>query len=59
MNKNQLKGSARKLSGKAGEVAGKTIGNKKMERQGKTKQYAGRAQKAVGDVQAKVKRGRS
>ena len=56
MNKNQVKGSAKKLSGKTREVAGKVIGSKKMERKGKIKRAAGEVQSAVGDAQAEIKR---
>jgi len=56
MNKNQVKGSAKKLSGKTREVAGKVIGSKKMERKGKIKRAAGEVQSAVGDAQAEIER---
>ncbi len=59
MNKNQSKGSTKEFSGKAKEVTGKVVGDKKMESKGKAKKHAGKLQKGVGDTQEKVKRATS
>ena len=42
MNKNQLKGRSKELTGKIRETTGKVVGSEKMERQDKTKRIAAR-----------------
>ncbi|MEO7774777.1 MAG: CsbD family protein [Steroidobacteraceae bacterium] len=49
MNKDQLKGSARKVAGKVQKTAGKTVGSKKTEAKGLLREMAGAFQKGYGD----------
>ena len=56
MDKNQVKGSASKVKGKIKEVAGRTVGNDKLEREGKLEHAKGSVQKGYGDVKSDVKR---
>ena len=51
MNKQQIKGEAKKLEGRFKEAAGKLTGNKKLEAEGKLKQIEGDARKLAGDVE--------
>jgi uncharacterized protein YjbJ (UPF0337 family) len=57
MDKNQVKGEMSKAKGKVKEVAGRTIGNEKMEREGKLEHAKGTIQKAYGDLKSGVKKG--
>jgi uncharacterized protein YjbJ (UPF0337 family) len=56
MDKNQVKGQAHKAKGKVKEVTGRTIGNKKMEQEGKREHAKGTVQKNYGDVKSDVKK---
>jgi uncharacterized protein YjbJ (UPF0337 family) len=56
MDKHQVKGQMHKAKGKVREVTGRTIGNSKMEREGKLEHAKGTAQKAYGDLKSDVKR---
>lgn len=56
MNKDQLKGTVKNLTGKAQEAAGKVIDNKAMQAKGLHKQVAGNAEKAVGDTKQGLKK---
>jgi uncharacterized protein YjbJ (UPF0337 family) len=56
MDKNQVKGEMHKAKGKVKEVTGRTIGNEKMERDGKLEHAKGKVQKAYGDVKSDVKK---
>ncbi len=61
MNKDQVKGSAKDIIGKAQQTAGELTGSKKQQAKGLVKQVAGKAQKAYGDVRNagdKAERGR-
>lgn len=55
MNKDQVKGVAKDLVGKAQEGAGKLVGNKEQQVKGLNKQIEGTAQKAWGDTKEIVK----
>ena len=55
MNKDRIQGSAEQAKGKVKEVAGKAIGDSKLEAEGKTQQVAGKIQNAVGGMQDAVK----
>jgi len=50
MNKDQIKGTAKDMSGKVQETAGKLVGNKEQQAKGIVKQMEGKTQKAVGDI---------
>jgi uncharacterized protein YjbJ (UPF0337 family) len=56
MDKNQVKGEMSKAKGKIKEVTGRTIGNDKMEREGKLQHAKGTVQKAYGDLKSDVKK---
>jgi uncharacterized protein YjbJ (UPF0337 family) len=55
MNKNQVKGRVKELEGMIKEVAGKLVGNEKLEEKGKVQKIIGEAQAAVGDIKQDVK----
>jgi uncharacterized protein YjbJ (UPF0337 family) len=55
MNKDQVKGAAKDIAGKAQEEAGKLVGSKEQQAKGLAKQVEGKVQKGVGDVKESVK----
>jgi uncharacterized protein YjbJ (UPF0337 family) len=55
MNKDQVKGQMKEVGGMIKEVAGKIIGNEKMEDEGKLQKIRGQAQGAIGDIKQDVK----
>ena len=55
MNKNQVKGTVKDISGKVQEEAGKLVGNKEQQAKGLLKQVEGKAEKRLGDVKEIVK----
>jgi len=54
MNKDQVKGMAKDIAGKAQEEAGKLVGSKEQQVKGLSKQISGRVQKDIGDVKQSV-----
>jgi len=50
VNKNQIKGAARDIVGKAQLQAGKLVGSKRQQVKGLEKQISGKLQKGVGDA---------
>ena len=50
MNKNQIKGTAKKIAGKAQDEAGKLVGSKEQQVKGLSKRIAGKVQKTFGDT---------
>lgn len=54
MNKDQVKGVAKNVAGKAQEQVGKLVGSKEQQIKGLAKQISGEVQKAVGDVKQSV-----
>jgi uncharacterized protein YjbJ (UPF0337 family) len=50
VNKDQVKGAAKQVVGKAQEKTGKLVKNRKQQIKGAAKQAAGKVQKAYGDV---------
>lgn len=56
MDKNQVKGEMHKGKGKVKEATGRTLGNDKMEREGKIEHAKGTVQKGFGDAKSDVKR---
>jgi uncharacterized protein YjbJ (UPF0337 family) len=54
MNKDQVKGVAKDVTGKVQEEAGKLIGSKEQQIKGLSKQISGKVQKGVGDVKQAV-----
>ena len=54
MNKDQVKGVAKDVTGKVQEQAGKLVGSKEQQIKGLSKQISGKVQKGVGDVEQSV-----
>ena len=50
MNRNQMKGAAKTIVGKAQQQAGKLMGSRKQQVKGLKKQISGKLQKGVGDA---------
>ena len=50
MDKNRIKGSAEQAKGAVKEAAGKVLGDKKLEAEGKTDKVAGKVQNSVGGL---------
>ena len=55
MNKDQVKGTVKNLTGIVQEEAGKLVGDTHQQAKGLNKQSAGIAQKSLGDVKEVVK----
>ena len=55
MNKDQVAGRVEEAKGKLKEVAGKVVGNEKLEGEGIADQAAGKVQKTYGDLKEKAK----
>jgi uncharacterized protein YjbJ (UPF0337 family) len=55
MNKEQIKGTVKDLTGKAQEAVGKAIDDHEIQRKGIQKQAIGNAEKAIGDAKQGVK----
>lgn len=56
MNKDQVKGRVEEATGKVKEIAGKVVGNKDLELEGAVQGIGGKAQAAVGDLKADIKK---
>ena len=50
MDKDRVKGSAEQVKGALKETAGKVLGDKKLETEGKTEKAVGKVQNAVGGL---------
>jgi len=55
MDKDRIKGSAEQAKGTVKEVAGKILGDKKLETEGKTDKAAGKVQNAIGGLKDAVR----
>jgi uncharacterized protein YjbJ (UPF0337 family) len=55
MDKDRVVGSAKEIKGKTREVAGKVLGDAKLESVGKADEAAGKIQNAVGGVKDTLK----
>ena len=55
LNKNQVQGTVKDLTGQVQEQVGKLVGNKEQEAKGLHKQVTGKAEKRLGDVKEVVK----
>jgi uncharacterized protein YjbJ (UPF0337 family) len=55
MDKDRIEGSEKGIIGKIKEVAGKVLGDAKLESEGKAGQAAGKVQNAVGGVKDTLK----
>ena len=56
MNKDQVKGSAKTLTGKAKQAAAHVTGNPRLRAAGRSDQAAGKIQQTVGDIKQTAKR---
>jgi len=54
MNKDQMKGVARDVTGEVQEQAGKLVGSKEQQIKGLSKQISGKVQKSIGDAKQSV-----
>jgi len=57
INKYQVKGRVEEAKGKVKEVAGKLVGNEKLEVKGIAQKIAGEAQAKFGDIKHDLKKG--
>jgi uncharacterized protein YjbJ (UPF0337 family) len=55
MDKDRIKGSAEQAKGAVKEAAGKVLGDKKLETEGKTDKAAGQVQNAIGGLKDAVR----
>jgi uncharacterized protein YjbJ (UPF0337 family) len=55
MNKDQIKGRAEEAKGKIKEVAGRAVGNERLESEGLADQATGKVRSSVGDARENVK----
>jgi uncharacterized protein YjbJ (UPF0337 family) len=55
MDKDRIKGSAEQTKGAVKEAAGKILGDKKLETEGKVDKAAGKVQNAVGGLKDAVR----
>jgi uncharacterized protein YjbJ (UPF0337 family) len=58
MNKDQVKGRAEEAKGKIKEIAGKAVGNPRVEAEGDLEQMAGKVQKTYGDAKNQASKNR-
>jgi uncharacterized protein YjbJ (UPF0337 family) len=58
MNKDQVKGRVQEAKGKVKEVAGKAVGNRRVEAEGDAEQLAGKVQKTYGDAKNELRKSR-
>jgi len=58
MNKDQVKGRVEEAKGKVKEIAGKAVGNPRVEAEGDVEQLAGKIQKTYGDAKNEAKKPR-
>lgn len=56
MDKEHIKGAARKAEGQIKEAAGKLTGDRKLEAEGKLKKAEGDVRKVVGDAKDALKK---
>lgn len=55
VDKDRIKGSAKKVAGAAKKTAGKVLGDRKMEGEGRAKELEGDVQNTVGGIKDKVR----
>jgi uncharacterized protein YjbJ (UPF0337 family) len=56
MSKQHLKGHMKEAEGKIKEVAGKLVGNERLEEKGKVEKFAGKHQAARADLKDDIKK---
>ena len=54
MNRDQVAGTAKKVTGKIQQKVGELTGNKTQQAKGRAKQVEGKVQKGIGDVEQSV-----
>jgi len=57
MNRDQMKGRIKETKGKARQVAGNIVGNRRLEEKGRMQKNLGKAQAAYGDIKNDLKKG--
>jgi len=57
MNRDQMKGRINETKGKAKQVAGNIVGNRRLEEKGRMQKNLGKVQAAYGDVKNDLKKG--
>lgn len=57
MNNDQVKGRIKEAEGKAKQIAGKVVGNKRLEEKGKMEKDVGKVQAGFGDLKHDLKKG--
>ena len=57
MNRDQMKGRIKETKGKAQQVAGNIVGNKRLEEKGRMQKNLGKVQAAYGDAKNDLKKG--
>ncbi|MGH7054795.1 MAG: CsbD family protein [Stellaceae bacterium] len=55
MDKDRVAGSAKKVGGDIKEAAGRALGDRKMESEGRAKKTEGKVQNAVGGARDKIR----
>jgi uncharacterized protein YjbJ (UPF0337 family) len=55
MDKDRIEGSVEQAKGEVKEIAGKIVGDSKLETEGKAQQVAGKVQNTVGGLKDAVK----
>jgi uncharacterized protein YjbJ (UPF0337 family) len=55
MNKDRIQGSVEQAKGKAKEIAGKVMGDTKLESKGKAQKVGGKIQNTVGGMKDTIK----
>ena len=55
MNEDQVRGRIKEVKGEAQNVAGKIVGNKKLERKGTIQKVSGKIQAGYGDLKDDLK----
>ena len=56
MDKNRIDGAIKQAVGSVKEIAGKVVGDTKLEAEGKADKMVGKAQNAVGELKDAVKK---
>lgn len=56
MNKDRIDGAIKQAAGSVKELAGKVVGDAKLEAEGKADKMAGKAQNAVGGLKDAIKK---
>jgi len=57
MNRDQMKGRINETKGKAKQVAGNIVGNRRLEEKGRMQKNLGKVQATYGDVKNDLKKG--